>query len=152
MNAVHVHLLLSHAPVVIMVLGAGLLIVGAFLQSEDVKRASLGVFILASLVLLPLYFTGEPSQDAVKGLPGISDRILDRHQAVAATGLASGLLLGLLAGAGLFLFRRAKPIAIWFTCTLLAVSLVASGLLAWTANLGGQIRHSEIRPPNAQEN
>jgi len=27
-----------------------------------------------------------------------------------------------------------------------------TGLLAWTANLGGQVRHSEIRPSDAQVN
>lgn len=29
--------------------------------------------------------------------------------------------------------------------TLLAASLIVSGLMAWTANLGGKIRHTEIR-------
>jgi small-conductance mechanosensitive channel len=146
MNALHVHLLLSHAPVVIIVLGAGLLAVGAFLHSEDLKRAALGILVLAALVIVPLYFTGEPSQDAVRALPGISDRILDQHQAVAAPALAGSLLLALLAGAGFFLFRRAKSIAPWFTFVVLAVSLLGTALLVWTANLGGQIRHSEIRP------
>jgi hypothetical protein len=150
MSGVHVHLLLSHAPVVIILLGCGLSICGVLLKSEDLKRGALGVFVLASLVLLPLYFSGEPSEDAIKGLPGISDRIVDQHQALAATALASGLLLGILAGAGFFLFRHAKPIGIWFTCIVLAISLLTTGLLARTANLGGQIRHSEIRSTDSR--
>jgi len=28
---------------------------------------------------------------------------------------------------------------------MLAASLIVSGLMAWTANVGGQIRHTEIR-------
>ena len=28
---------------------------------------------------------------------------------------------------------------------MLATSLLVGGLMAWTANLGGQIRHTEIR-------
>jgi hypothetical protein len=144
-SAVHVHLLLSHAPSVIILLGCGLAVCGAWLKSDDLKRAALGIFLLGALVVVLLYFTGEPSEDAVKALPGISDRIVDQHQAVAAVALASGVLIGILAGAGLFIYRQGKALAAWFTLTVVAISLVAVGLLSWTANLGGQIRHTEIR-------
>jgi len=33
----------------------------------------------------------------------------------------------------------------WFATTSLAISLVVAGLMGWTANLGGQVRHTEIR-------
>jgi hypothetical protein len=152
MIAVHVHLLLSHAPTLVILIGCGLLIIGAWLKSEDLKKAGLGVFVLGALVVLPLYLTGDPAQDAVKGLPAVSDRILDQHQAMAAIALVSALFLGVLAGAGFLLFGRAKPVAFWFICASVVVSLLTSGLLAWTANLGGQIRHSEIRPLTAPQN
>ena len=32
---------------------------------------------------------------------------------------------------------------------VLVASLIVSGLMAWTANLGGQIRHTEIRADNS---
>jgi hypothetical protein len=145
MQALHIHLILSHAPTVIILLGSGLLVVGVLRRSEDLKRGALGVFVSAALVAFPVYLTGEPSADSVKGLPAISDRVLDQHQAVAALALASGVLLGILSGVGFFLFRGAKAVAGWFTAILLGASLLAGGFLGWTANLGGQIRHSEIR-------
>src|SRR3974377_415117 len=105
MIAVHVHLLLSHAPTLVILIGCGLLIIGAWLKSEDLKKAGLGVFVLGALVVLPLYLTGDPAQDAVKGLPAVSDRILDQHQAMAAIALGSALFLGVFAGAGFAVFR-----------------------------------------------
>jgi len=145
MSPVPAHLILSHVPLVMILLGCCLLISGAWWKREDLKKGALGVFVLAAVLVLPLYLSGEPSQDAVKGLPGISDRILDQHEALAAPTLACNLLLGIIAGAGFFLFRAAKSLKAWFTCLVLVVSLLATALLAWTANLGGQIRHSEIR-------
>jgi hypothetical protein len=36
------------------------------------------------------------------------------------------------------------------TRTVLVTAIVAAGLMVWTANLGGRIRHAEIRPEAAQ--
>jgi hypothetical protein len=152
MNPVHIHLVLSHAPTVTIVIGCGLIVLGALWNSQDLKRAALGVFLLGTLLVVPLYLTGDPAQDAVKGLPGISDRILDQHQAIAAIALAGSVFLGILAAAGLFLFRRGKVISRWFAWMMLTVSLAIGGLLGWTAYLGGQIRHSEIREVNIPNN
>jgi hypothetical protein len=49
------------------------------------------------------------------------------------------------------LFRGERVVPPWFAATALIGSLVVAGLLGWTANLGGQVRHSEIRPsPSSQ--
>jgi hypothetical protein len=39
---------------------------------------------------------------------------------------------------------RAKPVPQWFGVALLILSLPAAGMMVWTANLGGLIRHPEI--------
>ena len=57
------------------------------------------------------------------------------------------LITSSLAVAGLVLFAKPKRMATWFCALMLAGGLLTSGLIAWTANLGGQVRHSEIRPP-----
>ena len=55
------------------------------------------------------------------------------------------LALGVGALAGLIVFRRGKTVPAWFGSLIVAAALIVSGLMAWTANLGGQVRHSEIR-------
>jgi hypothetical protein len=58
--------------------------------------------------------------------------------------MAGGLaLLGLLATA------RAAQVSRWIVTGLLLVTAASVGLMAWTANLGGQIRHPEIRASQA---
>jgi DNA-binding NtrC family response regulator len=38
-----------------------------------------------------------------------------------------------------------EAVASWCASSVLLVALVAAGLMAWTANLGGKVRHTEIR-------
>lgn len=147
-TAAHIHLILSHTPVAAIVFGFGLLAYGVWHGSRDIQKAALVLFVAAAVLAVPSYLTGEPGARVVKGLPGFSDQILEQHQAAAGVTLAGCLALGVVALAALILFRN-KTVAHWFGVVLLAGALLAGGLMAWTANLGGQIRHSEIRAPEA---
>ena len=143
-TAAHIHLILSHAPVAAIFFGFGLLAWGVWRGSGDIQKAALTLFVAAAVLAVPSYLTGEPGASAVKGLPGFSDHILEQHEAAAGVTLAGCVALGIVALAGLILFQG-KTITTWFSAALLAGALLAGGLMTWTANLGGQIRHSEIR-------
>lgn len=47
---------------------------------------------------------------------------------------------------GLMLFRRSGALPRWFTAGLWSLSIVVGSWTVWTANVGGRIRHAEIRP------
>lgn len=72
------------------------------------------------------------------------DTIFEQHRMVAGLALASCSVLGVFALAGFFLFRR-KAVACWFAVIMLLAMMIVGVLQTWTAYLGGQIRHSEIR-------
>lgn len=145
MNAAHVHLLLNHLPLLGTAFGVLLLMVAFGRRSDELKRVSLGVFVAAALMVLPTYLTGEPAEDVVERLPGVSRPIIEEHE--EAAGVAAGALgvLGAISLAGLVRFRRsALPDRLAVSALVLAFGVV--GLMARTANLGGRIRHVEIRP------
>jgi hypothetical protein len=73
---------------------------------------------------------------------------MERHEEAAGLGFGGVAVLGVASLAALIFFRCGRLLPIWVGGSLLAASLVVSGLMAWTANLGGQIRHSEIRTGN----
>ena len=54
-------------------------------------------------------------------------------------------ILGVVSLAALFASRRSTGLSKPFVAAVLGISIIAGGLMAWTANLGGQIRHTEIR-------
>lgn len=145
MNSVHFHLILNHVPVLGTAFGLGILAFGLWRRSETIKQLALLLFTVAALAAVPVYATGEPAEDAVEGLPGVASGLVERHEEAAGVALGGVLALGAFALFGLAVFRRERPVAAWFGVTSLAGAFVVSGLLAWAANLGGQIRHSEIR-------
>lgn len=145
MNATHLHLLLNHVPVVGAAICLLILLLGWLRKSDEVKKASLVVLIFVSLVSIPAYFSGEPAEDGVKGLSGISKPTIEKHEDAAAVAFTGIVALGVLALGGLIRYRGERAIPPWFTTSAIAASLIVCGLMARTANLGGQVRHTEIR-------
>ena len=43
-------------------------------------------------------------------------------------------------------YRSAEIIPSWLVTTALVLALICGGLMSWTGSLGGQIRHTEVRP------
>ena len=148
-TAAHVHLALCHVPVMAILFGSGWLAFGMWRGSRDIQKAAFVMFVVAAVLAVPLYLTGGTAVGVIKGLPGFSDHILERHQAAAVVTLAGCIVLGIVALAGLIFFRS-RTVTNWYGVLLLAGALVVGSLVIWTANLGGQTRHSEIRAYDAQ--
>ena len=149
MNTVHLHLLLNHLPVVGTVIGTLLLAVALRRRSDELGRISLGLFGLLGLIAVVVYLTGEPAEDAVEKLPGIADGLIDRHQDAALVATIVVGVIGAFALASLLIYRR-RALPRWVTVLGFATALVASSTMAYAANLGGQIRHTEIRAGSAR--
>ncbi|MCX6921688.1 MAG: hypothetical protein NT154_00485 [Verrucomicrobia bacterium] len=145
MNGAHFHLLINHIPVLGTFFGLALLAFAAWKRSNELRKAAFGTFVVAALAAVATYLTGEPAEDVVKGMAGISAALIERHDNAAGIALGGAIALGVLALGGLIWFRGGKPIRNWFSTLALAAAILVTGLMAWTANLGGQIRHSEIR-------
>ena len=150
MNLTHLHLLMNHAPVLGTIFGLGLLLFSFWRKSEELKNTALGVFVICAILAVPVYITGEPAEGLVKGLPGVSAALMEQHEEAAGVALTSVIVLGVAAIARFLLFRRGKMVPGWFGALMLVGALTVCGMMAWTANLGGQIRHSEIRSNTGQ--
>ncbi len=145
MNLAHVHLALTHVPVVGGLIGLALLAYAFVKDSMELKKASLMLFVLVGAVAAVAYLTGESAEDAVERLAGVSRQVIRAHEDAALFGLLSSATLGLTSLAGLIVFRQPKQIPRWFAAGSLFVALVASGTMVWTAGLGGQVRHTEAQ-------
>jgi hypothetical protein len=144
MSPVHIHLMLNHIPVIGMILALLLFAVAAFRKSVELIRVVLALFVLLALVCIPVYLTGEPSEEIVEDMPGVSHDFIEEHEEAAAFALASIEVLGVASIAGLILFRSAM-FPQWFVIVILVLSIGCAVAMGRTGNLGGQIRHSEIR-------
>ncbi len=145
MNWAHVHLILNHVPVLGTVFGLTLLGWAILRRNDAVQRVALATFVAVALLALPVYLTGEPAEAVVEHAAGVSESVIEAHEEAAVVALIGVELLGLIAAGGLYLSRRGRAPSVAAPRTALLLSIVVAGLMAWTANLGGQIRHVETR-------
>ena len=146
MDAAHWHLLLNHAPVLGTIFGALLLIAALSLRNGTLTRTSLTVFVLSALVAVPVYLTGEGAEEIVEDIPGVAaESVIEAHESAGLIALIAVGLLGLLALVALWSARGRTTPPRWIGPSALVIALVVSGLFVWTATLGGQINHPEIR-------
>ena len=153
MNPAHLHLLLNHSPIIGTIVALGLFVMALMRDQDELKQASLALFVLIALVAVPAFMSGYAAQDAIKDLPDVSMAMIQTHQGTALLALLLMEITGAAALTGLWRFGRGarkedKP---WMSSpaqmNLYAVLLLAMatvGLMAVTGTTGGEIRHPEI--------
>lgn len=144
MSLVHLHLLLNHVPVIGAVLGVLILAVAVLRRNNDIGKLALWLFVVIGATSIAVFLTGEPAEELVEGLPGFSEAITERHEEAAYVATLAMVAVGALSLLFLGVFRR-RPLARWVPSLTLALALGATALMGYAANLGGQVRHTEIR-------
>lgn len=146
MDIAHLHLMLNHVPVVGVVFGFFILLWGAIRSSKEIISIGLTTMILTALVAIPVYLTGEPAEEIVEHMPGVSESMIGIHEDAATLSLVLCILSGIGAIAALIFNRSLMPkVAGYSVIGALLLSLLTATSMVRTANLGGQIRHTEIR-------
>ncbi len=143
-NLAHLHLLLNHFPTIGFGIALGLFFVSLAGKSDDLKRASLVIFLVIALLAIPLYMSGKAAEQAIAGRPGVSETLMETHQDAALLAFVFMEITGLIAWLALWQFRRFSHPARWNLSAVLVLSIVTFGLMARAANIGGEIRHPEI--------
>jgi uncharacterized membrane protein len=145
MDLTHIHLLLNHFPTIGYIIGGGLFLLSLIAKSDDLKRASLVILLGIALIAIPTYMSGNGAADAIKSRPGVSKSLIETHEGAALVAMGFMLLTGAFAWLGLWQFRRLARVPKWNLAVILVLTLVSLGLMARVSDLGGEIRHEEIR-------
>lgn len=149
MDSAHLHLMLNHFPLFALVIGVPIVLYGTIRNSQAMVNTGLIIFFTAAVVAVPTYLTGEPAEDIVENLPGVSEAFIETHEDAAKIALGFAVVTGIAAAAGLAIGFFKPAIQRYAATPALLLAVVTLGLMGWTANLGGQIRHTEIRAGDA---
>lgn len=145
LTGVHIHLLVNHAPVFGSLFALALFIASYFWAPEVLRRTAFVVLIGTALAALAAYSTGDAAQHAIRGYPGVVRSIVNDHEEMGDSSFIVASVVGLAALIALVRWRS-RPIPRAATLVLFIGSVVVSGMMAYTAYIGGQIRHTEVRP------
>jgi hypothetical protein len=144
-NLAHLHLVINHVPTVGAAAALGLLLLAFVRRNEHLKHAALeGLFVIA-LLTLPVFVSGVAAQQEMRGRNDISVAAVKIHLDAALIGFTLMEFAGFVAWVALWQWRRRGSAArgvVPAATALLVVSIAAMGI---AANLGGNIRHPEIR-------
>ena len=145
MDPAHLHLMLNHIPLLGTVFGLPILIAGMALKNNALRNAGLLVLLVAAIAAVPVYLTGEPAEEIVENLPGVGHDFIESHEDSAMAALISAIITGVVALVALAFSWTGKKAVTMISAFAILTGLVTAGLMGRTANLGGEIRHSEIR-------
>lgn len=145
MNQAHIHLIVNHVPIVGSLFAAVLLGAGILRRNATLSQAGLVAVLAAGVLCLPAQLTGEGAAAIAQNLPRVSRALIHNHAEAAELGFWALEGAATLALLSMLMLKNASPRARLFSLLTLVLTLFSSGLLARAGNLGGQIRHTEIR-------
>lgn len=145
MTAAHFHLALNHVPLFGILIGALLLGYGMWRNHEEVQKASLGLLAVAGLAAIAVYLTGEPAEEVVEGLAGVSHDAIETHEHFGLYSLVAGTVTAVASLGALIVGTLRQQLARWTVTLVLLLALATAGLIGYTANLGGKVSHPELQ-------
>lgn len=144
MDLAHTHLILNHIPVIGIPVALAFLIHGTYIKNDSSQRFAFFVLVCLALIVLPVYFTGEPAEKVVEHLPGVAEPFIEAHEDAALFSLILTLLTGVTAFFALW-FQKNPKIGRRLNFGVMGAASLALLSLMYTANLGGKVRHTEVR-------
>jgi len=145
MNLSHLHLVMNHVPTIGAAAALGLLILGYARRNDHLKHAGLEVLFVIALLTLPVYVSGVAALYELRERPDISVDAMRIHQDAALAGFVVAELAGFIAWIALWQWRRRGRAAQGLVAAATVLLIVTLAIMGRAANLGGEIRHEEIR-------
>lgn len=145
MTAAELHLALNHIPVLGSLFGAVLLAYGLWRGQETVQNASLGLLAVVGAFAVVVYLTGEPAEEIVEGVAGVSHDPIEVHESWGWYAFLASIVTGVASLGALLYGWSQHKLARWTVQLVLALSLLTTGVMVYTANLGGKVHHPELR-------
>ncbi|MCX7925759.1 MAG: hypothetical protein N2554_08120 [Fimbriimonadales bacterium] len=145
MNGAQLHLMLNHLPVMGALFTLLLLSWGLIRRSTEIQKVALVAVLLTGLSSVPVYLTGEPAEHVVEEMAGVDKAALDEHESMGKFALWCGVGLAVAAAVALGVGARNPNGLVVGAAVVWLVNALVFGVMGYTAHIGGQIRHPEIK-------
>lgn len=144
MNDAHLHLIVNHFPIIGVIFGLGILIVGLFLKNKGVMHTAYVLFVISAIFGLLSMRTGEGAEEILEEM-GTSGKLIHEHEEMAEKFILILYITGVMALIALITSIKNYSKAIIFGYITLALAMSTAVLSKNVATSGGEVRHTEIR-------
>jgi hypothetical protein len=151
MNASHIHLLLNHFPIVGTLIGSAILLYSIIKKQSIGKATAAIIIIIMAVIAIPVLLTGEPAEENIKHLEGISKALIHNHEEASEKAFWLMEITALISLSALLLYKIKSAFASKAFVIAFAFSVITFFAMAWAGNLGGKIRHPEVSRSTTME-
>jgi uncharacterized membrane protein len=144
-SGAHLHLLVNHAPIFGSLFALLLLLASYFTSADVLRRTAFVVIICTAIAGAAADLSGDAAVGAIRGFPGVKREVIRAHEQMADKAYILGGILGVLGLAALVRWRR-TPVPGSATAVMAVATAFVMGAMMYTGLLGGQVRHTEVRP------
>src|SRR6266699_3912562 len=143
----HAHLILNHVPTAGFVFAIFFYVTSLVTSNDVMKRVSLILFVICSIVGVPTYATGTAAMWALTQppMPEISKAVINAHRDMALWTLFGLGFTGATSWIELWRYRHLGRFSKLSLALVLLFAVVTLGIMTETGHLGGLINHPEIR-------
>jgi predicted RND superfamily exporter protein len=142
MDALQLHLLTNHVPIVGTFAALLVVIVGMIRRSDAAISAGLIVYAAMAMVAIPAYLSGEEAEERVEHIAGINEGAIHEHEEMAELSLWFTVISGVL-GAVIAHARNMK-VSSKIALAFVIMAMVAFAQAARTGHEGGMIRRPDL--------
>lgn len=140
MNLTHLHLVLNHFPIIGTLIACLLLFVGLLRKQTMLQQTGALLLVIMAIIAIPVFLTGEPAEESVEHLAGISRRVIHEHEEAAEFAIWLMGLTGILSFLAYIFQQRVGMKGYWLVWVFSLLTFVS---MARVGLLGGEIRHPE---------
>lgn len=151
MNATHFHLLLNHFPIIGTLIGTIIIIYGFIINDIKIKILSAYIITAMTLIAVPVYLTGEPAEETVEKIKGISENNIELHEDAAEFAIVLMSITAVIALISIIVSKQKPELAHKTFFVLIIFSFFSFAAMARVGYLGGKIRHTELNSNVSQK-
>src|SRR5215208_1632114 len=96
MDQTHIHLMVTHLPIFGSAIGAIVLTYGLWTKSFHTQISAYFILLITSIGAIVSYMTGEPAEEKVENISGISKTLIEQHEEFALIALVPLAILGIM--------------------------------------------------------
>ena len=145
MNDAHLHMVVNHFPIIGIILGLGVLIIGFLLKNSTIINTAYGLLIVSAIFAAISMATGDGAEEMVEDFPSIGKKIIHEHEEMAEKLALVLYVLGFISVTGLYLNLKKHSKSYLISVLAIAIGILGIYLAQKTGTTGGEIRHTEIR-------